>query len=115
MPFAPARPCAEPGCPGRCYPGSSRCAEHQLAHARQIEAQRASAAQRGYDRDWRKRRAEFLRDNSDCVMCGAPATEVHHRVTLAAGGTHDADNLAALCKPCHSRITARQGATLRGS
>ena len=37
------------------------------------------------------------------------AAEVHHIVPLSAGGTHDESNLMALCKPCHSRITAREG------
>ena len=35
--------------------------------------------------------------------------EVHHIVPLAQGGTHAEDNLMALCKECHSRITAREG------
>ncbi|MEG0835608.1 MAG: HNH endonuclease [Christensenellaceae bacterium] len=30
-------------------------------------------------------------------------------VPLANGGTHDESNLMALCKECHSRITAREG------
>jgi 5-methylcytosine-specific restriction protein A len=34
------------------------------------------------------------------------ATEVHHIRPLSRGGTHDEDNLMALCKPCHSQITA---------
>ena len=37
------------------------------------------------------------------------AQEVHHIVPLAEGGTHDEDNLMALCKSCHSRITVREG------
>ena len=30
-------------------------------------------------------------------------------VPLAHGGTHAEDNLMALCKPCHSRITVEMG------
>lgn len=46
-----------------------------------------------------------------CEMClknhkTTPATEVHHIRPLSRGGTHDEDNLMALCKPCHSKITA---------
>ena len=37
------------------------------------------------------------------------AQEVHHIIPLADGGTHDEDNLMSLCKPCHSRITAKEG------
>lgn len=38
-----------------------------------------------------------------------PSTEVHHILPLEKGGTHNEDNLMALCKPCHSRITAEMG------
>ena len=49
-----------------------------------------------------------------CEMCRregriTPAAEVHHILPLADGGTHDPENLMALCKPCHSRITATEG------
>nr|WP_255407226.1 MULTISPECIES: HNH endonuclease [Corynebacterium] len=35
--------------------------------------------------------------------------EVHHVVPLSRGGSHDFTNLMALCKPCHSRISALDG------
>ena len=35
--------------------------------------------------------------------------EVHHKKKLSDGGTHDKENLIALCKSCHSRIHAEQG------
>ncbi len=38
-----------------------------------------------------------------------PAAEVHHILPLSQGGTHDESNLMALCTPCHSAITARDG------
>jgi len=38
-----------------------------------------------------------------------PAEEVHHVLPLSHGGTHSEDNLMALCKSCHSRITAEMG------
>jgi 5-methylcytosine-specific restriction protein A len=37
------------------------------------------------------------------------AAEVHHILPLSQGGTHAEANLMALCKECHSRITAREG------
>ncbi len=42
-----------------------------------------------------------------CQKCGAPATEVHHVIPLADGGTNDMGNLLPLCKGCHSRVTGR--------
>ena len=55
-----------------------------------------------------------MRRHPLCEMCRregrvTAAAEVHHIVPLSAGGTHDESNLMALCKPCHSRITAREG------
>lgn len=41
--------------------------------------------------------------------CSPPAQEVHHIKPLAQGGTHETDNLMALCTSCHSRITAQSG------
>ncbi len=35
--------------------------------------------------------------------------EIHHRLPLSEGGTHERSNLIALCKPCHARIHAERG------
>lgn len=66
--------------------------------------ERLSAAKRGYGRSWRALRAAFLSDNPLCV-CGAPATEVDHVISLRRGGSNHHSNLQALCKPCHARKT----------
>lgn len=71
---------------------------------------RPSAAQRGYDSRWRKRRnAKILRDPW-CEICLArgqwtPAQEVHHVLPLSKGGTHAWENLQSLCVLCHHRVT----------
>jgi 5-methylcytosine-specific restriction protein A len=56
-------------------------------------------------------RKAFLSKFPLCQMCKeagllVPATEVHHVVPLADGGTDDEANLMPLCKSCHSRFTA---------
>lgn len=65
---------------------------------------------------WRKLRAEFLRVNPLCFDCDAngrtvPALEVHHiRKRADDPGREqwlDPENLMSLCRPCHSRRTAR--------
>lgn len=67
---------------------------------------RPSAHARGYDRRWRRFRRIILRERPLCEDCGAPATEVDHRVAINRGGEkYDRANLRALCKPCHSRKT----------
>lgn len=74
------------------------------------DAKRPSASRRGYDRTWRQLRNLVLQEVPLCQTrgCAALATEVDHIVPLARGGTHDRENLQALCKPCHSSKTARE-------
>ncbi|MBR5180405.1 MAG: HNH endonuclease [Lachnospiraceae bacterium] len=38
-----------------------------------------------------------------------PTEEIHHKLPLSEGGTHDRSNLIALCKSCHSTIHAKRG------
>ena len=38
-----------------------------------------------------------------------PMEEVHHKLPLAEGGTHDEGNLVSLCQSCHARIHAERG------
>jgi hypothetical protein len=35
--------------------------------------------------------------------CTRIATEVHHVVEVAAGGSDDPDNLVSVCGPCHTK------------
>lgn len=75
---------------------------------------RPSARQRGYDSRWERRAKAFLAQNPLCVECEkagivAEATEVDH-VRPHRGNRQlfeDESNLQSLCKPCHSRKTAR--------
>lgn len=107
-----ASPCSHPGCPNMAIPGTGRCAAHQRSPRRD---DRLSPSARGYDREWQRIRAAYLRRNPWCVMCGARATQVDHILPLARGGTHDASNLESLCASCHSRKTAQHdGAWGRG-
>lgn len=109
MPSKPNRPCAVPGCPRVALAGKARCEEHESQRQRQSDAQRPSAAARGYDAKWRVIRAQFLKAHPICSEpeCGKPSSEPHHIVPLSAGGTNHWDNLRALCKSCHSAITRR--------
>lgn len=116
MPSKAKHPCRHPGCPALVV-DSPYCPAHQRgANAkrnRAIDEQRPSAAERGYDRTWQKIRLMQLRQHPLCVECArqgltVAATEVDHIRPLAQGGTHAFDNLQSLCKPCHSRKTARE-------
>lgn len=45
------------------------------------------------------------RDGHTCYLCSGNATTADHIVPVARGGTHDDDNLAAICEPCHATKT----------
>ena len=82
------------------------CDEHLAEHRRKQDAQRGTAAQRGYDAQWRVMRDKFLADHPACGICGAHATVAHHLRRRREGGTDDADNLQSLCNVCHARLHA---------
>jgi 5-methylcytosine-specific restriction protein A len=113
MPRKPKRPCSFPGCPelveGRyCEKHKRKVDRHYNRH------QRDPKTAKRYGRRWRKIRKVFLTAHPLCELCReqgryTPAEEVHHIKPLSEGGTHDYENLMALCKSCHSRITAKEG------
>lgn len=72
------------------------------------QADRQSAARRGYGRRWQKVRTSFLADHPSCAHCGEPARHVDH-VTPKHHGVDGADcpesGMQALCARCHGRKT----------
>lgn len=105
MPSRPLKSCASPRCPGRATHGRY-CESHQsMNKAKRKPDTRPSASRRGYDRKWRRIRAQYLKAHPDCIACGDPAKEVDHILPLAEGGTHQWSNLQPLCKRCHSQKT----------
>jgi len=78
-------------------------------------AKRASAHARGYDGEWRKVAAAYLREHPVCVHCErtgrvVAAREVDH-IKPHKGDMQlfwDESNWQALCKPCHSKKTATE-------
>lgn len=116
MPSAAKRLCAEPGC--AVLVASCRCPQHQTARYRQIERQRGTATQRGYDASWRRVRENVLRrDRHICRVCHErPATEVDHITPMHRGGERlNPANLQAICGRCHDDKTARENSERVGS
>lgn len=105
MPRRLATPCAEPGCPALTQ--DRRCPEHEKQQQRRLNAQRPSPGAQGYGARWRRLRAAKLKTTPLCEVCGALATEVDHRKPKSQGGTDAWANLQSLCKPDHSRFTAK--------
>lgn len=108
MPHAALRPCNQPGCPALITKGSY-CAQH----SRQAEQARGSAAARGYDSKWRKKRAAYLRVHPLCVdpyglhpHVVMAARVVDHMVPLEQGGKDDESNYQPLCDLCHNHKRA---------
>ena len=51
---------------------------------------------------WHKVKKEAAaRDGYRCILCGAPATDVHHVVFRSQGGKDDVNNVVCLCRACH--------------
>lgn len=50
----------------------------------------------------RTRKWAIERDEGLCVICGSVADEVHHIVFRSQLGKSNLENLACLCRECHS-------------
>ncbi|WP_405490459.1 HNH endonuclease [Nocardia sp. NBC_00511] len=62
----------------------------------------------------KKQRARILeRDGYHCQLrypnrCIGRATEMDHRINVAAGGSDDDTNMQAACHPCHAKKTSNE-------
>lgn len=113
MPRKPKKPCRFPGCPN--LTDDMYCADHvHIMNARYNKYERPYDSSVRYGAEWRKIRNRYIQAHPLCEMCRGrglvvAATEVHHKIPLSRGGSHDDENLMSLCKSCHSRITAEMG------
>ena len=113
MPYKPKRPCSHPGCPELTE--ARFCDKHARQEAARYEKyDRDPRSKKRYGRAWKRIRDRYVEAHPLCEECMkqgrmTQATEVHHILPLSRGGTHDEANLMALCTPCHSAITARDG------
>lgn len=97
---------------GCSVPKGSKCKHEQArttARQKANDAERGSAASRGYDAEWSKLRFRFLHHNPHCCVCGAKASHVDHKKSVreAPHLRLEWSNLRSMCGPCHSRRTAR--------
>ena len=114
MPSKPKKPCAYPGCPN--LTDGRYCPEHQQKVNSNYEKYgRDKATKKRYGRAWKRIRDKYAAEHPFCELCFqrgiiVPTEEIHHKLPLSEGGTHDRSNLIALCKSCHSTIHAKRGA-----
>ena len=122
MATRPLRPCSAPGCPALV--GRGRCS----AHARQVDRQRGTPAERGYGGRWRRVSLAFLARNPLCGMRDAGTPETQDSLCLAEGWAtaatltdhivpatgpddsrfFDESNYQALCEACHNAKRQRE-------
>lgn len=113
MPRKPKRPCSYPGCPNLCE--GRFCEEHTKEENKRYERyDRDPAVKKRYGRAWKRIRDSYAQAHPLCEEClkkniYKATEEIHHRLPLSQGGTHDRENLIALCKECHARIHAKSG------
>lgn len=97
---------------GKLVPAGAQCAcQIQRASDRKarFDKTRPNSSQRGYNREWAKARASFLRLHPYCVACGAPASLVDHKTPHRGDQAifWDKSRWQSLCTPCHSGAKQR--------
>jgi 5-methylcytosine-specific restriction endonuclease McrA len=69
--------------------------------SRQVERERGTRTERGYDNDWLRKSKAQLALHPECFDCGGVAVDAHHVVK------GDDRTLMSLCRACHNRRTRR--------
>lgn len=55
--------------------------------------------------EWKAVRNEYMKTHSKCIMCGRPASEVHHfKYETGELGYLNTKNLVSLCRSCHREV-----------
>lgn len=103
---------------GKVVPSGERCPcriKAKAARDAKHDKKRGTAAQRGYDGDWRRLQSKHLARHGRCVRCGAEGRVVDHiiPIRLAPGRRLDPTNLQTLCTPCHSGAKQRAERKMR--
>ena len=118
------RICVAPGCDELALPGLAHCADHEVdrqarAAARRAVAKQSDQARKGSalyrSKAWQIAARAHLARHPLCRDCAelklvVAATEVDHIVPHRGDRARfwDRSNWQSLCKPCHSRKTARE-------
>jgi 5-methylcytosine-specific restriction enzyme A len=111
MPKKPMKPCGFSMCSQLVKSGERFCPKHKRAERKRYESTRKTAAERGYNAQWRKVRAMQLRH---FPMCGCDecqgqryaADMVHHIVPIDKNPSLRLamSNLLSMANGCHERL-----------
>lgn len=109
---SPLKPCSRVGCSNLSR--GRYCADHTQEKHR-YDRYRGTAAQRGYDGQWRKARLGFLRKHPLCVYC-LKVDKIEAATVVDHIEPHKGDkelfwrrsNWQSLCKVCHDAKTAKR-------
>lgn len=113
MPRKPKRPCSYPRCPN--LTDERFCEEHKKIEKNKYEKyKRNKGTNKRYGRAWKRIRDSYVKEHPFCEMCFkqgivVKVDEVHHKLPLSNGGTHDRSNLISLCRSCHAKEHERLG------
>ena len=119
MPTKPLGPCTTPGCPGRAV-DHGKCAQHAAERRAAYDAQRGTAAERGYGQAWAAESEEYLEAHPYCAGvlingkrthapgCDGMARVTDHVIPRRAGGSDNWANYQPLSRECHSLKTAKE-------
>lgn len=96
---------------------------------------RNDKSENGYPQDWQFRRlAIYRRDKGKCSICGRnigrlrlwfrsieksglsnnAEVHIHHGIPISKGGSHDLNNLKALCMWCHAQRHPGNSSIIKG-
>lgn len=107
-------PCRIKSCPAMGF-RNGLCISHWRERQKQFDRERGTPAERGYDETWANLRLLYLAEHCLCEECEKHgivrgATEVHHIQSIRQRPDlrlHP-ENLMALCKECHSKMSQRK-------
>lgn len=71
---------------------------------RRTPLRRVSKKRAKQNREYSRLREEFLRSKPICDVCGARATEIHHKKGRFRDRLLDQDYFAPLCQTCHRKV-----------
>ena len=110
--------CKATGCCRLVEPPNKYCIEHQSLERAELERSRYYYPNARHNAwsvlynspKWKALRAQKLREEPFCQICGAEATEVHH-IQPHNGDTelfYDSANLMSICHSCHVKETQKE-------